>query len=92
MQASERLRFCRGMKAMPEQHTLSGKFSYDEFIRRFLLHVLPREFHRIRHHGLLAGSTKKAAHALARRLLSIAVPPKEPVSDELPDRRPPCSC
>jgi hypothetical protein len=28
----------------------------DEFIRRFLLHVLPRGFHRIRHYGLLAGS------------------------------------
>jgi hypothetical protein len=27
----------------------------DEFIRRFLLHVLPKGFHRIRHYGLLAG-------------------------------------
>ena len=32
----------------------------DEFIRRFLLHVLPRGFHRIRHYGLLAGSARKA--------------------------------
>src|SRR5680860_389711 len=32
----------------------------DEFIRRFLLHVLPRGFHRIRHYGLLAGATRKA--------------------------------
>ena len=31
----------------------------DEFIRRFLLHVLPRGFHRIRHYGLLAGSARK---------------------------------
>src|SRR5579862_8273333 len=31
-----------------------------EFIRRFLLHVLPRGFHRIRHYGLLAGATRKA--------------------------------
>ena len=30
----------------------------DEFIRRFLLHVLPRGFHRIRHYGLLAGSSR----------------------------------
>ena len=33
----------------------------DEFLRRFLLHVLPKGFHRIRHHGLLAGATRKAA-------------------------------
>jgi hypothetical protein len=34
----------------------------DEFIRRFLLHVLPRGFHRIRHYGLLAGSARPALH------------------------------
>jgi hypothetical protein len=33
----------------------------DEFIRRFLLHVLPRGFHRIRHYGLLASSARKAS-------------------------------
>jgi len=38
----------------------------DEFIRRFLLHVLPRGFHRIRHDGLLAGSARKASIALVR--------------------------
>ena len=37
----------------------------DEFIRRFPLHVLPRGFHRIRHHGLLAGSSRKASLALS---------------------------
>ena len=31
-----------------------------EFIRRFLLHVLPKGFHRIRHYGLLAGATREA--------------------------------
>jgi len=36
-----------------------------EFIRRFLLHVLPRGFHRIRHYGLLANRTTSARHALA---------------------------
>ncbi len=39
----------------------------DEFIRRFLLHVLPRGFHRIRHYGLLAGSARKASLALRPR-------------------------
>ena len=49
----------------------------DEFIRRFLLHVLPRGFHRIRHYGLLAGSARKASLALARELLNVAAPPDE---------------
>ena len=31
----------------------------DEFVRRFLIHVLPRGFHRIRHYGLLATSTHR---------------------------------
>jgi hypothetical protein len=41
----------------------------DEFMRRFLLHVLPGGFHRIRHYGLLANSCHKACIALARTLL-----------------------
>lgn len=56
----------------------------DEFIRRFLLHVLPRGFHRIRHYGLLAGSTRKANLALARELLDVAAPPG-PGDSEEPD-------
>jgi Putative transposase len=40
-----------------------------EFIRRFLIHVLPKGFHRIRHYGLFAGGTKTARIATARRLL-----------------------
>jgi hypothetical protein len=32
----------------------------DEFIRRFLIHVLPKGFHRIRHYGLLANGTRAA--------------------------------
>ncbi|QNE07204.1 IS91 family transposase [Croceicoccus marinus] len=64
----------------------------DEFIRRFLLHVLPREFHRIRHYGLLAGSARKDAIARARALLHVA--PEPPPSDnvEPADHRPPCPC
>ena len=49
----------------------------DEFIRRFLLHVLPRGFHRIRHYGLLAGSVRKACLALARELLDVVAPPDD---------------
>jgi hypothetical protein len=63
-----------------------------EFIRRFLLHVLPRGFHRIRHYGLLASSARKANIALARELLAVA-PPLGPVEvSELLDRLPACPC
>ena len=64
----------------------------DEFIRRFLLHVLPRGFHRIRHYGLLAGSARRASLALARKLLDVAAPPDPRDSDEPEDYRPPCPC
>lgn len=40
-----------------------------EFIRRFLIHVLPDRFHRIRHYGLLASSGRKAHIAKVRILL-----------------------
>jgi Putative transposase/Transposase zinc-binding domain len=40
-----------------------------EFMRRFLLHVLPGGFHRIRHYGLLANGRRRASLALARELL-----------------------
>jgi hypothetical protein len=62
-----------------------------EFIRRFLLHVLPRGFHRIRHYGLLAGSASKTSIARARELLAI-MPPSEPVEVPEPLDRLPCPC
>jgi hypothetical protein len=40
-----------------------------EFMRRFLLHVLPEGLHRIRHYGLLANGCRKASLATARELL-----------------------
>jgi hypothetical protein len=64
----------------------------DEFIRRFLIHVLPRGFHRIRHYGLLASSARKASLVLARKLLNVAMPPDAATSDEPDDFRPPCRC
>ena len=64
----------------------------DEFIRRFLLHVLPKGFHRIRHYGLLASAGRKANLARARELL--AVPPvaeaDEPVEEHDPRPSYPC--
>jgi hypothetical protein len=43
-----------------------------EFIRRFLIHVLPKGFHRIRHYGLLAGAMRDERLAQARELLEVA--------------------
>jgi hypothetical protein len=64
----------------------------NEFIRRFLIHVLPRGFHRIRHYGLLAGSARKASIARARELLAVALPPEPIESPEPLDWLPPCPC
>jgi hypothetical protein len=64
----------------------------DEFIRRFLLHVLPRGFHRIRHYGLLAGSARKTSLAFARELLDVAPPPNDDAPKEPLDPRPSCPC
>ena len=47
----------------------------DEFIRRFLIHVLPDGFHRIRHYGLFANANRAGNIALARRLLGVPDPP-----------------
>jgi Putative transposase len=46
----------------------------DEFIRRFLLHVLPDGFHRIRHYGYLANGHRAAKLADCRRLLAVPEP------------------
>jgi hypothetical protein len=52
----------------------------------------PHAFHRIRHYGLLAGSSRKASLALARDLLHVAPEPEEPSTQEPVDLRPPCPC
>jgi hypothetical protein len=66
--------------------------SADEFIRRFLLHCLPRGFHRIRHYGLLASGTRKAHLERARQLLAVAPPATDETPSEPPNPRPPCPC
>jgi integrase len=64
----------------------------EQGIRRFLLHVLPHGFHRIRHYGLLASSTRKAAIPRARELLAAAPPPEPVEAPESTDWLPPCPC
>jgi hypothetical protein len=55
----------------------------DEFIRRFLIHVLPTGFHRIRHYGLFANGGRTRNIARARQLLCVPTPQREldPVTD-----------
>jgi hypothetical protein len=48
----------------------------EQFIRRFLIHVLPKSFHRIRHYGLFANGGRAENLALARKLLDVAAPPQ----------------
>ena len=72
----------------------------DEFIRRFLLHVLPKGFHRIRHYGLLASATCKANIARAKELIAAPLPSIDPsavqeitdVAAPAADDRSPCPC
>jgi hypothetical protein len=57
--------------------------STPEFMRRFLLHVLPTSFHRIRHYGLLAHAHRKINIAMARALLQAPSPAAPADSDPL---------
>jgi hypothetical protein len=64
----------------------------DEFMRRFLLHVLPRGFHRIRHYGLIANGERRDNLERARELLQVEAPgaQTEPQNDDRPaDSGPP---
>jgi hypothetical protein len=69
-----------------------------EFIRRFLLHVLPDGFHRIRNYGLLANGHRAEKLARCRKLLDVPPPPTDRRSDDDDDpdapndERPPCPC
>ena len=61
-----------------------------EFIRRFLIHVLPQGFHRIRHYGLLASGTRADNIARARELLAVAKPEGEPTAAAVDPGKPTC--
>ncbi|MBK1701509.1 IS91 family transposase [Thiococcus pfennigii] len=70
----------RGVTFQFKDYRAKGRCRYkpmtlpvEEFMRRFLLHVLPTDFHRIRHYGLLANASRVENLARARELL--ATPP-----------------
>ena len=98
----------RGVTFRYKDYRRNGRARYrtmtlmsDEFIRRFLLHILPKGFHRIRHYGLLASATCKTNIARARELIAMPVPvtnpPEEhddadPAASVAADHHPPCPC
>jgi hypothetical protein len=68
----------------------------NEFIRRFLMHVLPKGLHRIRHYGLFANGSRVANIAHTRALLAVPSTPPETDASSEPDQPPtlakPCPC
>ena len=75
----------RGVTFRWKDYRAKGKTRYkvmtlgaDEFMHRFLLHVLPGGFHRIRHYGLLANAGRREHLARARELLHAVPTAPEP--------------
>jgi hypothetical protein len=73
--------------------------SADEFIRRFLLHVLPKGFHRVPHYGLLASAGCEANIVRAKELMAAPMPQVDPPAAQdtadphaTTDHRLPCPC
>jgi hypothetical protein len=73
-------------RAKGHTRTKTMTLSAHEFMRRFLLHVLPSGFHRIRHYGLIANAGRRENLHRARELLQLDAPsaPTEPHSDDRP--------
>src|SRR4030088_231389 len=63
-----------------------------EFIRRFLIHVLPKGLHRIRHYGLITKSSCADNIARARELLAVAKPEGQPTAAAIDPSKPSCPC
>ncbi|WP_456849919.1 IS91 family transposase [Bradyrhizobium sp. USDA 4504] len=64
----------------------------DEFIRRFLIHVLPKGLHRIRHYGLFAKGACADNIARVRELLTGAKPEANPTAAAVDANKPACPC
>ena len=64
----------------PERYTTMS-LNPHEFIRRFLIHVLPKGLHRIRHYGLFASATKAISLARMRQLLGTPEPAGDMIDD-----------
>jgi hypothetical protein len=89
----------QGVTSRWKDYRIEGRDRYkrmtvatDEFIRRFLIHVLPKGFHRIRHYGLLARPSSATNITRARELLAVAKSQDGPVDlgDDSEPRSHPC--
>jgi hypothetical protein len=77
-------------KQRERQKTMT--LAVDEFIRRFLIHVLPKGLHRIRHYGLFAKGSCADNIARARELLAISKPEGQPIAAAADQSKPVCPC
>ena len=72
------------------------RLAVGEFMRRFLLHVLPDGFHRIRHYGLFANGHRADKLALCRELLAVPAAATDRKDDDhdgnADNETPPCPC
>jgi hypothetical protein len=73
---------CKDYRAKGSPRYKTMTLDAHEFMRRFLLHVLPSGFHRIRHYGLFANAARRQQLAQARELLHVVPDTAEP---QLPD-------
>jgi len=89
----------RGVTFKWKDYRIEGRDRYkrmtlatDEFIRRFLIHVLPKGLHRIRHYGLFAKNACADNIARARELLAAAKPEGQPTAAAVDPNKPSCPC
>jgi predicted Zn-ribbon and HTH transcriptional regulator len=89
----------RGVTFKWKDYRIEGRDRYkqmtlatDEFIRRFLIHVLPKGLHRIRHYGLFAKGACADNIARARQLLAAATPEDRPTDAPVDQGKPACPC
>ena len=89
----------RPVEGQPSDYRIEGperwktmRLHPHEFIRRFLLHVLPKGFHRIRHYGLFANAKRAENIAKARALLGADPPAADPQQQPDAPRVAPCPC
>jgi hypothetical protein len=71
-------------RADPAQAQKTMTLAAGEFIRRFLLHVLPTGFHRIRYYGFLSARHRRAKLARCRQLLGSIAPTTPPAGPSPP--------
>jgi hypothetical protein len=99
--ANSRLIACdqRGVTFKWKDYRIQGRDRYQqmtlatfEFIRRFLIHVLPKGFHRIRHYGLFVKSVCADNIARVRELLAVAKPEDQPSAAAVDPSKPACPC